>query len=227
MSNILIPTMSAGQILSSDGTSRIASPTGTSGQFLVADSTNSSGLSWSSFAQTGAIKQIYRTAVTATTSSVEITNISSKPREIYVDVWATSVSGSAATTSNLQVTFNQDSTSNAYSSKGFHIRSTAPVIGSYEFNNTASIILANNTQTVVLWNSGGPTYLQMRIHNASSTSQHKVCTVMARKAESSGSFTWGMANWRNTNAITSIKLDFSGVGGITAGSVVSVYGGTV
>lgn len=227
MSDILIPTMSAGQILSSDGSSRIALASGTSGQFLAADSTKSSGLSWSSFAQTGAIKQIYRTAVTATTSSLEIANIEGSPREIYVDVWATCVSGSAATTSNLQVTFNQDSTSNAYSTKGFHIRYTAPVIGAYTFNNTSSIVLANNTQAVGLWNSGGATYIQMRIHNASSTSQHKVCTVMARKAESTGSFTWGMANWRNTNAITSIKLDFSGVGGIVSGSVVNVYGGTV
>jgi hypothetical protein len=228
MSDILIPTMSAGQILSSDGTSRISSPTGTSGQFLVADSTNSSGLSWSSLGVTGQIMQIYRTAVTATTNSVEITNIKFSPREIYVDVYATSIASALATSSNLSVQFNQDSTSNAYSSKGFHARSTGPVMQTYEFNNVGFIYLANSTADRLMWQQNAATYLQMRIHNASSTSQHKVCTVMSRRTDStSGFFTWGMANWKNTNAITSIKLDFSGIGGIAVGSVVSVYGGTV
>jgi hypothetical protein len=214
--------------LSSDGTSRISSATGTSGQFLVADSTNSSGLSWSSLGVTGQIIQIYRTAVTATTSSVEITNIQLSPREIYVDVYATAIAGSASTSSNLSVRFNQDSTSNAYSSKGFHARTTGPVIQTYEFNNIGFINLSDSTVDRLMWQNSGATYLQMRIHNASSTSQHKVCTVMSRRTNSfSGYATWGMANWKNTNAITSIKLDFSGIGGIAVGSVVSVYGGTV
>jgi hypothetical protein len=230
MSDILIPTMNAGQILSSDGTSRISSATGTSGQFLVADSTNSSGLSWSSLGSTGQIMQIYRTEVTATTNSVEITNIQFSPREIYVDVYATSVSPSGALSAsyNVSVQFNQDSTSNAYSSKGFHARTLGPIIQTYEFNNIAFINLANSTVDPLMWQNDGATYLQMRIHNASSTSQHKVCTVMSRRTNSfSGYATWGMANWKNTNAITSIKLNFSGIGGIAVGSVVSVYGGTV
>lgn len=225
MSDILIPSMTSGMILSSDGTSRIGVSPGTNGQFLISDTSNSSGLSWSTYGETGAIKQIFYTEITATTTQVLITGITGSPDEINVDIYARSIAGSSLTTSNAFIRFNQDTTSNAYSSFGFRSKNSTSIIVSHEYNNTNAIYLANDTTGVVFWNSGAPTYLRFKIMNASSSSQNKHCFYNAQKVEgtSSSSF-FAISAWKNTSPITSILIDFTNISGISSGTI-SVYGG--
>jgi len=70
------PTSSVGQIISSDGTSRISVNPGTSGQILTAYSSTSSGLGWqNSPSSNPAVILISSTTVTSSATSMTISNI--------------------------------------------------------------------------------------------------------------------------------------------------------
>ena len=75
----LNPLTAKGQILTSNGSSRIAVSPGTNGQFLVARSSSSSGLSWSTFGGVGGVDFFYiaTASLTANAASLTFSNIPS------------------------------------------------------------------------------------------------------------------------------------------------------
>ncbi len=219
------PISAKGDILSSDGSSRTRFAVGSDGSILSSVSSASSGLGWSTFnASGGSIEMISTTTLTANASSVTFSNIPTGYTDLKI---VCAVRGTA--TSDLFVEINS-STATQYSLIAVAQRGTA---------NDPQCITASG-QSSGLLTSGLANYL-LRANEYSlftfdilqyqNTSIHKTFLYQSGWSLSDGSdlIAFGALTWKDTSAITSIKLErtltgaFYGTTG-TSGSTFTLYG---
>lgn len=204
----LNPLTAKGQILTSNGSSRIAVSAGTNGQFLVASSSSSSGLSWSTFGGVGGVDFLYiaTASLTANATSLTFSNIPSTYSSLRLVF-----NYRGATTETLLLSINSASTT-VYASLYAQARAgiTTNESGS-QLNRPDGIYTTGNAN--IFANEYGMAVFDFVDY--ASTSKHKtvLAELGATHPTSTNSITGLMCGvYRSTSAITSITLKTNGGG---------------
>lgn len=204
----LNPTSAAGDILSSNGSSRIRFPTSTtSNQILTAVSSASSGLEWRTYGAALASEPIMISTSTTAAGSVTSFTVSNIP-QTYTDLKVIIISATGSWDgSNPCIRINGSATTGFYSRTGIEKYGTTAVpaaqlerlIGTAlePGNNVGSQGLGGQILTYEIMNyANTSSYKPVIIHNASG----EVPTASNRGT------TFNVATYRSTSAVTSINF---------------------
>jgi hypothetical protein len=202
----LNPLTAKGQILTSNGSSRIAVSPGTNGQFLVASSSSSSGLSWSTFGGVGGVDffQIATASLTANAASLTFSNIPSTYSSLRLVF-----NYRGAATENLILSINS-ATTTVYASVYAYADGGVADAGS-QANRADGIYTTGSSN--VFSNEYGMAVFDFVDYASTSKNKIVLAECGATHPTSSNSFTGLMCGvYRSTSAISSITLKTNGGG---------------
>jgi len=220
----LNPLTAKGEILTSNGSSRIAVSPGTNGQFLVANPSSSSGLSWSTFGGTGGVDFSYiaTASLTANASSLTFSNIPSTYSSLRIVF-----NYRGATTETLLLDINS-ATTTVYASVYLQARGLGTEGGSQA--NRADGIYTTGYSNIFA-NEYGMAIFDFVDYQSTSKNKIVLAQLNAAHPTRSNSITGLMCGvYRSTSSITSITLktngggNFYGTSDSSATTVAHLYG---
>lgn len=191
-----IALRSKGDILSSDGSSAYAVNAGADGQILVAQSSATPGIQWNDFAGGDTQKFVFisSTTISATTSTVTLSNIPQTYRDLWIVGTAKNSSTLTGTVLELNLNFNSNTTAN-FDRMIFTALATATTITDSTVNGNSTItssylvydgssrsvfearIMNYTTSAITGWTTGG--YVSREINTSAKGRMHR-CHFNAR-----------------------------------------------
>jgi hypothetical protein len=190
------------------GTEPVEVPVGSDGQILSSQSSASSGLSWiSTNLGTARYSPIASGSVTSGVTEILISSITGGYKNLFVEIEGSAVSV-VINTVPIRVVVNSDTTA-SYNRIEMVVRTNA-LFGNYAFGDT-DMIISGALMGTVGYTSGSIGTLQLIFSNYADTLKYKTMAVRRNHTSSwtgasSNRMHFGSHIWKNTSAITSLKI---------------------